>query len=234
MRDGSYAAFPVLVFTPLCLREIARSPHALSRPRIGFLAIAVALGWQYVCVNAGWPRFGRPAIALAIAGLSLWLGQGAGRSALMALFAVPVPSRVLELAADRASTLLLSPALTALRAIGSEVEFTRNGIIAAGASMEWLPADVGLGFAVFAAGLGCHACAADASARVVLVASGRAFVLGAVAAALAANAAVILVGTASAVDLAWIVLRLLPWLLAIALAIRHSSAAAPLTQARAA
>lgn len=222
MRDGSYAAFPVLVFAPLCAREITRSPHVAATPIAGLGLIAAALSWQYVCVNAGWPRYARPALVLAVAGLSLCLGRGATRASLMALFSVPVPTRVLELAADELSGALLAPALVALHAIGRDTRLTKGLIEAPAATLDWSPADVGFGFAFFAAGLACHALAANASPRRILAAAGRAFALGWVAAAISANAAVLLLGVGFRSTLAQFVLRALPWLVALGLAAWHA------------
>lgn len=214
------------MFAALCAREIWRSPQTQLRPGAGFALLGFALLWQFLCVDAGWIRFARPALALAVAGLSLCLGRAALRAALMALFCVPVPSLLLDLANQRLAAPMLAPALSLLRALGRPTVLHAALLQAPGASLEWIPADAGVALAVFAVGLACRELPRALPLRSAL---GRIAVSAALAfalAALTANAATVLLAATGREAPARFVLRQLPWLAVLGVAFWRARRAA--------
>lgn len=208
-----------MVFGALCVWEVWRSPRAELRPAAGFGLLALALLWQYLCLSSDGIRFARPALALAVAGLSLFLGRASMRAALMAIFSVPVPSLILEFTSQRFGATVLTPALTLLRMLGRPAVLAEDLLQLPGASLEWIPADTGVALAVFGAGLACrelpHPVPIRRALRPVASAAALAFAL----AAAAANAAVVLLAATSWEAASRFVLRQLPWLAVLGAAV---------------
>jgi hypothetical protein len=92
--------------------------------------VGAALALELVAVGGGVPRFARPAIALAALGMARATGALGLRSALLALFLVPVPTRVLELANPALVPLQLGVADAALRVLGCELPVLGGGLAA--------------------------------------------------------------------------------------------------------
>jgi len=217
--EGSFAAYPVLVFASLCMLEIARSPQTPARPLAGFALLAAALGWQFVCANAEWVRFARPGLPIAVAGLSLWLGRAAGRAALLALFAVPAPSLLLDALDAALGAALFSPALRLLALAGSPLALADGQVSSpSGPALALIPADQGLPLACFAAGLAFRELPRGVAAGRALAALLLAAALGGSLALLASNAALVLLAATGSESAAHFSLRQLPWLVALALA----------------
>ena len=103
-----------LVFWALFAREVLRKPTT-SYPRgAGWLLVAVGIGIELLMVQAGWARWGRLGVALAMLGMGLGLGHPRPAMTLLALWTVPLPSFIAQLASPGLERLLFKLAGFAL------------------------------------------------------------------------------------------------------------------------
>lgn len=145
----------VLVFPPLLLWQALRAEPAVPAPRLGWSLVALALLWELVAVGGGVPRFGRPALALALFGLCRALGLASPATAALALWTVPIPAllhgepgSVLAAGYAEAAAGLLPGLSAELGAHGVALLARDGGRLAVDAT------DGGVALAVFLAGLG--------------------------------------------------------------------------------
>jgi len=111
-----------LVFWALFVRELLRKPVDVYPRGVGWLLVAAGIGIELVMVQAGWPRMGRPGVALAMLGMALGLGHPRPVVALLALWAVPLPSFAANLASPGLERLLFSLAGFVLAPLGIALE----------------------------------------------------------------------------------------------------------------
>ena len=151
---GAYS----LVFWALFVREVLRNPAAPDPRGAGWLLVAVGIGIELVMVQAGWPRWGRPGVALAMLGMALGLGHPRLAMALLALWTVPLPSFIAQLASPGLEGLLLKLAGFALSPLGIPLEVVsrtpRETLVTAGSrEMPVFASDGGLYLVALLAGL---------------------------------------------------------------------------------
>jgi hypothetical protein len=152
-------ALPSAAFLPLWLR-CAYTDASPPRPRWdGYAWLALALALEVVAVGGGMPRYGRPAVPLAVLGLARVLGHPTPARALVALWLVPVPW-VLQQASQPALEALLGAGVAAL---GLPLRVDREADALAGAAgvLPVSAADSGLALAGLLAGLGWYAAASS-------------------------------------------------------------------------
>ena len=147
-----------LVFWALFAREVLRKPAASDPRGAGWLLVAVGIGIELMMVQAGWTRWGRSGVALAMLGMALGLGHPRPAMALLALWTVPLPSFIAQLASPGLERLLLKLAGFALSPLGIPLEVVsrtpRETLVTAGSrEMPVLAADGGLYLVALLAGL---------------------------------------------------------------------------------
>jgi hypothetical protein len=154
------AARYVLLFPPLFARAAARDLRggSASRGRGGWLLLGAGLALELLAFGGGMPKLARPALPLAVIGLCRALGLCAPRTALLAIFFVPVPYAACSFASPALERLWFGAAVALLRPAGAEVaiEASRDflfDVAGAGGSLAVRSWDGGLPLAVLAAGL---------------------------------------------------------------------------------
>jgi hypothetical protein len=90
VADQPWARY-ALVFPPLALWRLRRAAPTARAPGLGWTLVGAALVLELVTVGGGVPRFGRPAIPLAVAGLCRALGLAGWAPILLACWVVPAP-----------------------------------------------------------------------------------------------------------------------------------------------
>lgn len=145
---------------PLLLLWSARREEAPARPaRDGFAWLALGLAMTLIGVGGGMPRVGRPGIALAAIGLARAIGSPRMSSALLAAFAIPIPSQVLASLAPglEAAAGSLVAGAAGLVGIGAQVDTTPTSalrFVASHGVLELFPGDGGVPLAWSFAGIG--------------------------------------------------------------------------------
>lgn len=148
---------------PLLLLWSARHDPTPARPsRDGFAWLALGLALTLVGVGGGMPRVGRPGIALAVIGLARATGFPSAPRALLAAFAIPIPSQVLAVLTPALQTAVASLVArgAALSGMGAHVEATpANALrfVAPHGVLELFPGDGGIPLAWSFAGIGWFA-----------------------------------------------------------------------------
>jgi len=84
-----------LVFPPLLAWQIIRAGPCEPSPRAGWALVSLALLVELIAVGGGVPRFGRPALVLALLGAGRALGLAPVPTLLLAAWAIPIPSGLL-------------------------------------------------------------------------------------------------------------------------------------------
>jgi hypothetical protein len=148
---------------PLLLLWSSYRDETPARPaRDGYLWLALGLGLTLVGVGGGMPRVGRPGIALAVVGLARAIGFPSTPRALLAAFAIPIPSQVLAALAPglEAAVASLVAGGADLAGVGAHVDATRVSslrFVAPRGVLDLFPGDGGLSLAWSFAGIGWFA-----------------------------------------------------------------------------
>lgn len=153
------------LFVPLWI-ACARADTGPARPRpAGHLLLALGVAWAAIAVGGGMGRFGRPGIALAVVGLAAVLGRPSLARALLAAFAIPVPSAILDRVpgVERISAALVAGGADALGlALAWRPALEGVELVAGGGQVLALgPENGGLPLAALLAGLGWYAAARE-------------------------------------------------------------------------
>jgi hypothetical protein len=183
-----------VVFFGLFAWDAVRADADRPRPLPGLTLVAVALLVEAVLVAEPWTRWARPALALGMIGVARTLGRPPWRYALLALWAIPVP------------TALMGPGLYILERLVSATPL--------GATQPLGPEATGLPLAALLSGLAWHAALREgreiaAAARFCAIAAGAGL---AIQAAFLATA--LFGGSLGAPAFASGVLRIGPWVAA--------------------
>jgi hypothetical protein len=131
-----------------------RGPVAASRS--GALWIAAAVALQTLAIAGGVPRYGRPALPLALIGGARLLGLAPLRIALLPLLAIPIPTALVSVpspALERIWLGLVAPWLDA----GALISLRDPAVMATGGTLILIHADAGLPLAALLAGLAWYA-----------------------------------------------------------------------------
>jgi hypothetical protein len=140
-----------LIFPPLVVWRLVRAEPTPISPRLGCALVVVALAVELVAVGGGVPRFGRPAIPLAIAGLCRAFGLAAWPTILLACWCVPVPiSLVSSLPLVEGSSRLAAALLGGVSLQGG----SPPTLVAEAGALVLRPHDGGLPLAGLLSGLG--------------------------------------------------------------------------------
>lgn len=145
---------------PLLLLWSARHDRAPARPaRDGFAWLALGLVMTLIGVGGGMPRAGRPGIALAVIGLARAIGFPRTPRALLAAFAIPIPSQVLATLTPGLETAVASLVARggALAGVSAHLDATPAGalrFVASHGVLELFPGDGGVPLAWSFAGIG--------------------------------------------------------------------------------
>lgn len=116
-----WAAY-ALVFWVLVAREIARRPAGRRTREWGHGVLALGLALELLMLRAGWPRMGRPGLAMAVIGLSLALGHPRPAVAWTAWWAVPAPQGIVRAWSPELERSLFQIAAGAAHLLGLDVE----------------------------------------------------------------------------------------------------------------
>lgn len=151
------AVFPVLLLWSAYHDETPVRPFG-----DGFAWLAVGLVMTLIGVGGGMPRVGRPGIALAVIGLARAIGFPSTPRALLAAFAIPIPSQLLAVLAPGLEGAVASLVARAagLAGVGAHVDATRMSamrFVAPQGFLELFPGDGGLPLAWSFAGIGWFA-----------------------------------------------------------------------------
>jgi len=145
---------------PLLLAWSIRRDRSRARPALdGYLWIALGLAFSVVGVGGGMPRVARPGIALCVIGLARATGYPSLPVAMLAAFAMPLPS-VLFGASGTGLEALVGRAMTSIAGLlGMPAELdarTLNSLrfVTPGGVLELVPGDGALSLAWALAGVG--------------------------------------------------------------------------------
>jgi hypothetical protein len=130
-----------------------------ASPRLGAALVVSALGIEFVALLAGPLRAGRIALPLGVLGMSALLGRPARRFWPLALFLVPVPFSLVQIASPGLEGFWLRLAAMVARALGHPVSLAGASAISPAGALRLGPADGGLPLAGLFAALGCFAAA---------------------------------------------------------------------------
>jgi hypothetical protein len=146
-----------LVFPPLFAWCLIHDKVPARAGRDGFAWLALAILLELVAVGGGMTRFARPGLPLAAIGTCRIFGLGPGRTALLALWTIPVPKIVIAFASPGLETTLLRVASAAAGLLGADVGVEGCRAFAAAGQLELTDSDGGLPLAALLSGLGWYA-----------------------------------------------------------------------------
>jgi hypothetical protein len=147
----------VLVFPFLLALCVARDG---SRPRgsaLGYALLVPAILVELGAIGGSTMVSARPTLPLAVIGLCLAFGLARVRTALLALWLIPIPHRILRMPSPELETGLLSPLVGLLDALGAELRLEGSRVLAAAGELEFLDFDGGLTLVALLSGLGWYA-----------------------------------------------------------------------------
>jgi len=158
---GHFVATPwarySLVFVPLFAWSLLREPAARPGRLEGGALIGLGLALELGAAAIGMTQIGRPGLALAAIGLCRWMGIAGYRTALLALFAIPIPHELVQRLTGRAEVVKeFALAAELLRSLGESVLVGWPNVESARGTLQLTPADAGLPLAVGLAGLGWY------------------------------------------------------------------------------
>jgi hypothetical protein len=147
-----------VVFPFLLAARIRSEPSRPAPAADGWIWVAAALALELAAVAGGVTRLGRVALPLAVWGGCRLLGWTGPATAALAVFTVPIPHGLNELASPALETGLARAAALAGRLFGAAPQLLDPPELRVGGeALALLPADGGLSIAALLAGLGWHA-----------------------------------------------------------------------------
>jgi len=155
MRDEAWPRY-ALVFAPLVAIVLARESPSAPR-RDGLLLLLAALGVELFCLAGNTTRLARPAFPLAIFGLCRAFGLARGRTAMLAIWLVPVPWMWLKLTSPGLEQAWLQLAAGLVTGLGAELEVEHTLVRGVAGALSVHAEDSGIRLAVLLSGLGWYA-----------------------------------------------------------------------------
>jgi hypothetical protein len=181
-----------LIFPPLLVWCASRERVTPQAARDGFWWLGLAILLELLAVGGGVTRLARPGLPLAAIGICRAYGLVSARTALLALWAIPIPHLVSAFASPGLERTLLGIGVVAANALGGNVDVLGSRALVSGGELAVAPFDGGLPLAAMLSGLGWYAslrCETGLSAAVR-----RALTWGALAIPIQALAVLIAVG----------------------------------------
>lgn len=164
-RFDHYILVPLLCFGASVIRSAGRKEtEAESGDRRGLLLLAGALVLAVLGASIEAATLGRAGAALAIIGLGRYLGQFSWATGALLLFAVPIPSFVVNGTTPWLESFYLSALHSLLSALGTPAEWAGQVLLIGGERLELFPEDSGLRLAWVLASIGWFAALPRATA----------------------------------------------------------------------
>src|SRR5690606_27207394 len=116
--------------------------------------VAAGLGLSLLAVGGGVARLGRLGIPLAVVGMARALGRPPLATALLALWMIPPPARVLTALAPGLEQAMAHAAAALAGALDVPARAAPYGLVLAGSTLELFAADGGIPLVVYCAGIG--------------------------------------------------------------------------------
>lgn len=148
------AVFPFLFVAAACREGDVRSDARATRWIV--LALGLALGVEVVGAFLGTIRWARPAVALAVAFVCCHSAMASWRSAVLLLFAVPVPTAYMEIATPAWAALLALPGAHLWSALGLDLQLVDATLRSRSHTLVLAWTDGGLNLAPLLAGIGWY------------------------------------------------------------------------------
>lgn len=145
-----------LLFPPLLVLSALRERPDAPSARIGAALLVIGLIVELVAVGGGFVRLGRLGLPLAVIGMSRAFGLLSLRTALLALWWVPLPHAALSFHSPALETAWLHLAAWPLDLIGAEIGVEAAVLRAGGGALALSEPDGGLPLAALLSGLGWY------------------------------------------------------------------------------
>ena len=154
--DSEWSRYSIL-FVPLLAWAVYRSPAQEPRRKLGLALVAFSLVIELVVARGAMIELARPAFSLAVIGLVVATGLAPVRTALLALWIVPIPSFLIDVVGG--SDLALDPFASLaelLSRLGLDLEVTGRLLVSGGQELSIDSSFAGLPLFALLSGLGWY------------------------------------------------------------------------------
>jgi len=145
-----------LVFVPLLVWGLARSPAAARATADGWIWLGLAIALEILALAGDAVRTARPALALGAIGLARATGLAATRPLVLLLWVTPLPRVLAGIASPDLERFWVQAVLPLAHAFGATLALEGSSVLAPTATLELRFVDGGLLLAALLSGLGWH------------------------------------------------------------------------------
>ena len=146
-----------IVFVPLLVWAVRRSPAQKPRRGLGWTLVAFSLVIEMVAATGAMIEIARPMFSVAVIGLILATGVAPLRTAMLALWIVPVPNFLSSvMGGDVLARNFFAAMAELLSYLGRDLQVTRQSLVAGDQELYIVAVYAGLSLFVLLAGLGWY------------------------------------------------------------------------------